>query len=188
MIKEFRPQEVIEKTKKELKSKKEMKPPEWSLFVKTGAGRERPPEQEDWWYSRAASIMRKLYLNEPIGTNRLKSHYGNRKNRGVKPEKTYKGSGKIIRTILQQLQQTGFVEKRNDGRVLTRKGRSFLDKLISKKAPGKTEKKSSAQKTPTKNETTKKQRKQPSKKSKSQGSDKKSGQSKSKGNKKTNKK
>ena len=35
-------------------------------------------------------------------TSRLRTRYGSRKNRGVKPERFKRGSGKIIRVILQQ--------------------------------------------------------------------------------------
>ena len=127
--------EVIEKTAQELK--KQINQPEWSLFVKTGPGKERPPEHKDWWYLRAASILRKIYILGPIGVSKLKTKYGNKKNRGHKPEKFMKGSGKIIRVILQQLEEIGLVEKQDKsnrkGRILTAKGRSFLDKINIKK-------------------------------------------------------
>lgn len=158
-LKDFDPEEVIEKAKRELKSKKDVKPPRWSLYIKTGAGRERPPEQKDWWYTRAASVLKRTYLEGPIGVNKLKKRYGNRKKRGVKPEKSYKGSGKVLRTILQQLEKTGFVEKKGGGRVLTRKGRSFLDKLVSKKQSKKI-------KSPAKGSVKKTTKKKPAKKSK----------------------
>lgn len=123
--------ELIEQVAQELK--KVIKQPEWSVFVKTGAGKERPPEHKEWWYLRAASILRKIYILGPIGVEKLKTKYGNKKNRGHKPEKFVKGSGKIIRVILQQLEQAGFVEKneksKRKGRILTAKGRSFLDKI-----------------------------------------------------------
>jgi len=46
----------------------EVKPPSWHIFVKTGCFKEKPPTDPDWWYTRAASIMRKLYKSgEPIG-------------------------------------------------------------------------------------------------------------------------
>ena len=125
------PNEIIEKAALELK--KILKAPEWSIFVKTGAGRERPPISIDWWCIRAASVLRKIYLNGPIGVSKLKTKYGNKKNRGHKPEHFYKGSGKIIRTIMQQLENEKFIEKAqkgvHKGRVITNKGKSFLDKI-----------------------------------------------------------
>lgn len=124
-------QELIKKVAEALKEK--IKAPEWSMFVKTGVSRERPPVEKDWWYTRGASILRKIYLNGPIGTNKLRIKYGGRKNRGYKPEKTFIGSGKIIRVILQQLEQIELIKKSDKGvhkgRVITPKGKSFLDKL-----------------------------------------------------------
>ena len=39
---------------------KEIEQPDWSDYVKTGADRERPPTQSNWWSTRAASILRKV--------------------------------------------------------------------------------------------------------------------------------
>ena len=56
-----------------------------------------------------------------------------KKNRGVQPERTVSGSRKIIRTILQQLEKEGYIAKAtkgiHKGRIITGKGKSFLDKL-----------------------------------------------------------
>ncbi len=123
---------VLDNVSKELKSYKEITPPEWAKFVKTSPARERTPVQSDWWYIRAASILRKIYMFGPIGVNKLRRKYGGKKNRGHKPEKYYKGSGKIIRLVLQQLEAAKLIEKSNKdvhhGRILTSKGKSLLDK------------------------------------------------------------
>ena len=113
-----------------LKQLEEFKMPEWANYVKTSVARERPPVEEDWWHKRAASILRQLYIKGIVGVNRLKTRYGGRKNRGMRPEKFRKGSGKIIRTILQQAEKAGMVEKFKDkraGRRLTTKGKEFLE-------------------------------------------------------------
>jgi len=124
-------QELIKKAANALKEK--IKAPEWSMFVKTGVAKERPPVDRDWWYMRAASILRKIYLFGPIGTNKLRVKYSSRKNRGYVPEKTFSGSGKIIRVILQQLEKEELIKKAekgvHKGRIITPKGKSFLDKL-----------------------------------------------------------
>lgn len=115
-----------------LKKIEDFKMPEWSNYVKTSVARERPPKEEDWWHKRAASILRQLYIHGIVGVGRLKTRYGGRKNRGRKPEKFKKGSGKIIRTILQQAEKAGFVEKiksKKAGRQLTGKGKEFLDSI-----------------------------------------------------------
>ena len=59
----------------------EIKPPDWAKFVKTGVHRKYPPQQEDWWYTRASSILMKIYLNGPVGVQRLRTYYGGKKER-----------------------------------------------------------------------------------------------------------
>jgi small subunit ribosomal protein S19e len=106
--------------------------PEWALYVKTGVSKQRPPEEEDFWYKRTASILRQLYINGVVGVEKLRNRYGSRKNRGVRRAKHKKASGKIIRVILQQTENAGLVEKVNKlqfGRRLTEKGREFLDSI-----------------------------------------------------------
>ncbi|MCE4611134.1 MAG: 30S ribosomal protein S19e [Desulfurococcales archaeon] len=117
---------VAEKLKKDYP---QVKPPVWAYFAKTGVHKEKPPEDKDWWYIRAASILRKLYKSgEPIGIEAFRVIYGGRQNRGVAPEKFRKGSGSIPRKILQQLEKAGLVRKvPGKGRTLTPAGRSLLD-------------------------------------------------------------
>jgi len=129
-VKEVDAGKFIERAKEELKKFEELKPLPWSMFVKSGRHKERPPEQEDFWYIRAASILRKLY-DGSVGVSRLRTYYGGRKRRGRKPPHFYKASGNIIRKILQQLEKAGLVEKAKKGRKLTSKGRKFLDKIAS---------------------------------------------------------
>ncbi len=109
----------------------QVKPPEWAYFVKTGAHKEKPPSDPDWWYYRAASILRKLYKSsEPIGIETFRTIYGGRKNYGSAPEHFVKGSGSIVRKILQQLEQARLVRKvRGKGRVLSSQGRALLDRI-----------------------------------------------------------
>jgi small subunit ribosomal protein S19e len=109
----------------------EVKPPEWAKYVKTSAAREHPPEDPDWWYVRAASLLRKIYIHGPIGVSRLREFYGGRKNRGVKPERHYDGAAGNIRKILIQLEAAGLIMKTPKGRDLTRDGRSLMDRLAA---------------------------------------------------------
>ncbi len=124
------PQKLIEKTAEELKKK--IKMPEWALYVKTGAHKERPPDKVEWWHMRAASLLRKIYMDGPIGISRLRTFYGGRKNLGHQPSHFRKAGGKIIRTILQDLEKLGLVKtqkKGKKGRTITPKGQKFLDKI-----------------------------------------------------------
>ena len=115
-----------------LKNMPEFKQPEWSFFIKTGTSKKRPPQEPDFWYKRAASILRQIYIHKIVGVNKLKTRYGTRKNRGMRPERFKKASGKIIRTILQQAELAGFLKKsieprKKAGRILTEKGKELLE-------------------------------------------------------------
>ncbi len=115
-----------------LKKVPEFQKPEWVDFVKTGAHRMRPNVEDDFWYKRAASILRQLYLNGIVGVERLRTRYGGRKNRGMKPAAFVKSGGKIIRVLLQQSDAAGLTEKikgKRAGRQLTGKGREFLEAI-----------------------------------------------------------
>lgn len=126
---EVRGDELINELKERLKKLKEIELPERFEYVKTSSGKERPPEQEDWWFIRSASILRKIYLKGPLGVSKLRREYSTRKNRGHQPEKTYKAGGAIIRNILQELEEAELIKKSEKGRKITPKGQSFLDNL-----------------------------------------------------------
>lgn len=137
--------DLIKKVSQELKKTDLVHPPEWAQFVKTGVFKQRPPVDEDWWYIRAAAILRSVYKLGPVGVAKLRTKYGGKQNRGVRPEKFRVGSGNIIRTILQQLEKEGLVasvkDEKKKGRVITPKGQSLLDKVaISLAKPSKTKK------------------------------------------------
>lgn len=105
--------------------------PEWSLYIKTGTGKQRPPQQKNWYHLRGASILRRLYIDGPVGVQRLRTYYGCVKNLGHQPKHYRRGSGKILRVLLQDLERAGLVEKAAKplkGRILTKPGKMFLDK------------------------------------------------------------
>lgn len=134
MIKNVETKKFIEKCTEELKKIESIKPPEWSRFAKTGIHRKFPPQQDDWWYTRSASILRRIYLDGPVGVSKLRTYYGGKKERGHKPEKFRKAGGSGIRKILQQLESAGFIEKSKTmkkGRIISENGRSFLKKIVS---------------------------------------------------------
>ena len=112
--------ELVEKAAEELKKVNNVKAPQWAGFVKTGMHKERPPVRNDWWYVRTASVLKKIYTHGPIGVSKLRAHYGGKKNRGYKPEHFYKGSGSIIRKVIQQLEKEGFVK--TDLKASTKEG------------------------------------------------------------------
>jgi len=135
---ELNAQDYNLKLAKALKKIPEFNVPEWSKFVKSGPAKERPIDDEDFWYKRAASVLRQIYKMKVVGVNRLRTKYGSKKNRGARPEEFRKASGKILRTILQQSDSVGFTEIAKDvrgvrskrpGRQLTKKGKEFLEAI-----------------------------------------------------------
>ncbi len=121
------PDKLIRAVAEKLKKEKKTEPPEWTRWVTTGVHKEKGPEQEDWWYVRLASVLRKIYIMGPIGTSRLAAEYGGKEDRGSKRYKARKGSRAIVRKALQQLEELGYVKKDKNGRTVTPQGRSFMD-------------------------------------------------------------
>jgi len=119
---------LIANVAQKLKDSGAVNPPEWAEFAKTGVHTEKAPIQADWWYTRAASVLRKVYVKGPIGTSKLAAEYGGFNDRGSKPNRAVKGSRSIIRRSLMQLESAGLVAKnKNNGRVVTPKGQALLD-------------------------------------------------------------
>lgn len=122
------PEQLIRKVGERLKGEEKMKPPAWAQFAKTGAHREKAPVQKDWWYFRVASVMRKVYTDGPIGTSRLSSDFGGKRDKGSAPYKAVKGSRSIVRQSIHQLESLGYITTyKNKGRIVTPAGRALLD-------------------------------------------------------------
>lgn len=128
------PRIFIEELARYLKENvKEVKPPDWSLYAKTGSHKERVPEDPDWWYKRCASLLRKLYIHGPSGVEHLRTSYGGRKDLGLRREHARKAGGSAVRKALQQLEAAGYVmHTEHGGRTLTPAGRALLEKLATK--------------------------------------------------------
>lgn len=123
------PNNLIDTLAEELKINEKIEPPEWAGYVKTGINREMPPINPDWWYIRCASVLRRLYIDGPIGVSRLRTYYGGKYRRTTAGSSFAKGSGSVIREALQQLESAGYVKKMKTGRQMTPMGQSFLDNI-----------------------------------------------------------
>lgn len=125
--------ELVERAAEKLKTNANIKAPAWAAFSKTSVSKERPPMRQDWWNVRAAAVLLKICKLGPIGVSKLRTYYGSKKNRGVKPEHFYKGSGNIIRKVLQQLDACGYTKKAESGvhkgRIITKEGKMFLESV-----------------------------------------------------------
>merc|ERR1711918_39282 len=66
---------------------------------------ELAPYDEDWFYIRAASVARKVYLRSGTGVGALKKWYGgsNSAHRGTKKAHFSKAGGAIIRKAMAEL-------------------------------------------------------------------------------------
>lgn len=120
---------LIKRLAEHMKKLSEIEVPEWARYVKTGSHRERPPQNPDWWYVRAASILRKLYFHGPLGIHDFEGEYGGPKQVGYNPKHHRDAGSSSIRKILHQLEQAELVSKTPKGRVLSPKGVSLLDKM-----------------------------------------------------------
>jgi len=112
-------------------SVEQVKPPQWALYAKTGAHKERPPEDPDWWYKRAASLLRRLYIAGPLGISRLRKLYGGRKRFPMRKAHSVRAGGSSLRKILQQFERAKLVTHSKKGRILTDQGKSLLDKMAT---------------------------------------------------------
>ncbi len=126
------PNDLIEAVAEELKAAGKVQPPKWAEFAKTGAHKEMPPTNPDWWFVRSASVLRRIYIDGPVGVSRLRSFYGGKKRKGVATGAFVKGSGSVIREALQQLEKAGYVRKLKVGRQITPEGQAFLDDTAHK--------------------------------------------------------
>ena len=133
-MKDVNPKKFIEVCKEELKKVEAIKPPEWTTFVKTGSSKKFPPQQKDWWYTRTASILRRVYLDGPVGIEKLRTYYGGKKDRGHKPGRFRKSGGSIIRKSLQQLEAASLIEKSKNpkkrGRIISDSGKKLINDII----------------------------------------------------------
>jgi small subunit ribosomal protein S19e len=121
---------LISKVTDHLRKFPQIQPPSWAQFVKTGSHAERLPASQGWWYTRCASLLRKIYLHGPLGLDDLTSMYGGRTRVHYSLAHHRDAGGSAIRKALQQLESAGFVSKQaGKGRILTSKGKSLLDRL-----------------------------------------------------------
>jgi small subunit ribosomal protein S19e len=126
------PADVLISRLAEILKNEDIPAPRWTPFVKTGAHADKPPQSRDWWHTRCASLLRKIYLHGPIGINELCKVYGGGKPSGYGAAHHKDASGAIIRNAVQGLEKLGYVEKiEKKGRVVSKQGMQKLDKLAT---------------------------------------------------------
>ncbi|MFH0973659.1 MAG: 30S ribosomal protein S19e [Candidatus Micrarchaeota archaeon] len=127
------PDALITRVAAELKKTEAIKTPDWVLGVKSGSHNERPVAEEDFWFTRCASLLRTLYIHGNKGVRRLRHKYGGRQRHVVHSPHHKPGGGKIIRVALQQLEKAGLVKKEKTGRIIAPAGLALLDKAAANK-------------------------------------------------------
>lgn len=120
---------LVRKLADHLRRVPQISSPSWAQYTKTGPHAERQPHDKDWWFIRCASLLRKIYCHGPIGISDLESEYGGSKSVGFALAHHRDAGGSAIRKPLQQLEAAALVIKSRQGRVLTSKGVSLLDRL-----------------------------------------------------------
>lgn len=113
-----------------LKNSDKFELPVWADIVKTSCAKELAPYGDDWYYIRAASVARKVYLRPGTGVGGLQKWYGSTYRRGARTEHFRKASAGIIRSVLIQLEDMRVVEKLpGGGRRMSRVGQQDLDRI-----------------------------------------------------------
>jgi len=122
---------LIERLARHLKENVDaVTPPSWTIAAKTGSHVGKQPQEPDWWYTRCAAILRKIYVHGPAGIEKLRAEYGGGKRHGGMPQHASKTGGSAVRKALQQLEAAGLVEtSKPRGRKVTKDGRKLLQEL-----------------------------------------------------------
>ncbi|XP_011621085.1 40S ribosomal protein S19 isoform X2 [Amborella trichopoda] len=130
-VKDVSPHEFVKSYSAHLKRSGKIELPKWVDLVKTGTFKELAPYDPDWYFIRAASMARKIYLRQGIGVGGFQKIYGGRKRNGSCPPHFCKSSGAVARHILQQLEKVKIIEfDPKGGRRITSSGQRDLDQVF----------------------------------------------------------
>ncbi|GMH55438.1 hypothetical protein TrVE_jg10715 [Triparma verrucosa] len=129
-VRDIAPAEFIRAYAEHLKNSDKFELPNWADMVKTAVFKELAPYGDDWYYIRAASIARKIYLRPGTGVGALQKWYGGSYRRGTRTEHFRKANSGLIRAVLQGLEEMKVIEKAGaKGRKMTRVGQQDLDRI-----------------------------------------------------------
>ncbi|KAI5071307.1 hypothetical protein GOP47_0013558 [Adiantum capillus-veneris] len=132
-VKDVSPHEFVRAYAAHLKRSGKIEVPSWVDIVKTATFKELAPYDPDWYYVRAASMARKIYLRGGVGVGAFRKIYGGRKSNGSRPSHFGKSSGSIARDVLKQLEKIDIVEKNpRGGRRITSNGQRDLDQVAGR--------------------------------------------------------
>ncbi len=137
-VKDINANKLIKALATHLKEKNIIKPMKYVNLVKCSKANDLQPYDSDYIYEKAAAICRTLYFDrtKTLGVGKLRVIFGMKKRRGAQPPKFFKAGGAIIRGLVKQLKEQGYLDnyKANEyaietGLYLTSHGQSELDKI-----------------------------------------------------------
>ncbi|KRH92060.1 40S ribosomal protein S19 [Pseudoloma neurophilia] len=130
--------------------------PKYFNILKTSVGKQNAPIQNDWLYTRAASLLRKIacfsykksdnnYKNllskktkskdrsDYFNIMTILSTYGCKKDRGTRPGKKVRCNKTHIISILEDFKKLNWIKKTTDGHfLLTEAGLEFINEMVGK--------------------------------------------------------
>merc|ERR1712002_1208490 len=128
-VKDVNPQDFVRAFAAHLKKSK-LKVPEMVEIVKTSKAHELGPADPDWFYVRAASVARRVYLRPNVGVGAVRKIYGGSKRNGTRPNHFCLSSSSFARRVLQSLEGIKLVTKDvNGGRSIAPTGRRDMDRV-----------------------------------------------------------
>ncbi|GLT72457.1 hypothetical protein SLA2020_443910 [Shorea laevis] len=117
-VKDVSPHELVKAYAAHLKRSGQVELPEWTDLVKTGTLKELAPYDPDWYYIRAASMARKIYLRGGLGVGAFRRIYGGSKRNGSRHPI-------LILKIVD-------IDPKGDGRRITSSGQRDLDQVAGR--------------------------------------------------------
>lgn len=106
----------------------DLKPEEFG--GKSGAHRERMPDDPQWVWTRTASLL-VFCMYRARSIKDLKIRYGGLRRRGAKPSKRRTAGGAYLRRMVQSLERAGLLaETKGQGRHTTQKGNTLLTEYM----------------------------------------------------------
>jgi len=97
-VRDVPPATFIEAYALHMKNSDRFEIPKWQDIVKLGVHKEQAPTSEDWYFIRAASIARKVYLKPGVGIGALRKWYGGQYRRGSRAKCFHKAAPGVRRT------------------------------------------------------------------------------------------
>ncbi|KAH9599047.1 Ribosomal protein S19e [Trypanosoma melophagium] len=129
-LKDVRPWRWVKMCSRHFKREGRLFVPNCVEIVKTSHGRERAPQNPDWYYIRCAAVLRAVYMRPGVGYGGLSKRFGAKKNRGSRPEITTRASRGLLHWACKSLVKLGLIEKcEESGHRITKAGRKVVDSI-----------------------------------------------------------